>query len=173
MTIGIISAAMAARPLTDGEIALALPAFGAAFDYARVRIAAGWAGNAIAAAAFANGHPAITLGRRVHFHRRALAAFGASEAGKALLIHELIHVWQYRKLGLVRFLLRYVREFAQAGFHAPSLYSYVPGETRFGEATLEAQAQMAGDYSIARWRGDEEALRRLARNLAGSGLYGL
>ena len=164
---------MAARPLTDGEIALAMPAFGAALDYARVLIVAGWAGNPIVAAAFANGNPAIALGRRIHVQGRALAAFGVNEDGWALLLHELTHVWQYRELGPLRFLLRYAREFARVGFRAPALYSYVPGETRFGEATLEAQAQIVGDYSIARWRGDADALRRLARNLAGSGLYGL
>ena len=164
---------MAGRPLTDEEIALATPAFGAAIDYARVRIIAGSGRNPIAAAAFANGNPTITLRNRIYVDGEVPADFGGVGDARALLIHELTHVWQYRTLGLIRFLLRYAREFAGKRFSAHALYCYVPGETRFGEATLEAQAQIVGDYSAACWRGDAEALRRLAPNMAGSGLHGL
>ena len=165
---------MPGRPLTPGEIALARPVFGAGLDYARVRLVAGAGGNPIAAIAFANGNPAITLGRRIHYRAGVaedLAAAGIDE--QALLLHELTHVWQYRRLGLVRFLLRYVREFFAVGGRAAAMYSYTPGETRFAAARLEAQAQMIGDYATAGWRRDEEAVRLLAGNLAGSGLSGL
>jgi hypothetical protein len=53
------------------------------------------------------------------------------------------------------------------------MYRYVPGETRFAQARLEAQAQMVGDYCEARLTGDEARARLIARSLEGSGVYGL
>ncbi|MCC7364793.1 MAG: DUF4157 domain-containing protein [Dehalococcoidia bacterium] len=53
---------------------------------------------------------AITLGDHVWF---------VSEAKREdldLLVHELVHVGQYRELGKVRFLARYARDMARAGF---------------------------------------------------------
>ncbi len=165
---------MPGRPLTPAETALARPVFGAAIDYSRVRLVGGAGGNPIAAMAFANGNAAITLGRRVHYRDGVdedLAAAGTE--ARALLLHELTHVWQYRRLGMFRFLLRYVREFVAVGGRAAAMYRYAPGETRFAAARLEAQAQMIGDYAAAGWRRDAEAVRLLAGNLAGSGVWGL
>lgn len=165
---------MPGRPLTPAEIALARPVFGLAIDYARVRLVAGAGGNPVAAIAFANGNQAITLGHRVHYRGGVaddLAAAGIE--ARALLLHELTHVWQYRRLGIVRFLWRYVREFLAVGGRAAAMYRYAPSETRFAAARLEAQAQMIGDYAAAGWRRDAEAVRLLAGNLDGSGLWGL
>ena len=165
---------MRGRPLTPEETALARPVFGAGLDYARVRIVGGAGGNPIAAIAFANGNAAITLGRRIHYCDGVdedLAAAGIE--ARALLLHELTHVWQYRRLGMLRFLLRYVWEFLAVGCRAAAMYRYAPGETPFATARLEAQAQMIGDYAAAGWRRDAEAVRLLADNLAGSGLWGL
>ncbi|TMJ18555.1 MAG: DUF4157 domain-containing protein [Alphaproteobacteria bacterium] len=163
---------MGARPLTQGEIALAEPVFGNALAYGRVRIRHGAGWNPIPMLAFANGNPAITLGRTIYV-RDPVADFAEeAEARRRLFVHEMMHVWQYRALGLVRFLLRYAREFIGAGFHAPAMYRYAPGETRFAEATLEAQAEIAGDHALALWRGDPEAVERVRPNMVGSGLRG-
>ena len=165
---------MPGRPLTPAEIALARPVFGAAIDYARVRIVAGAGGNPIAAIAFANGNPAITLGRHIHYRGGVAADLAAADIeARALLLHELTHVWQYRRLGILRFLLRYVREFVAVGCRAAAMYRYTPGATRFADARLEAQAQMIGDYAAAGWRRDADAVRLLAGNLDCSGLWGL
>lgn len=49
---------------------------------------------------------AITLGRRVY-----VAAGAASEPIERILRHELVHVCQVNRLGLTRFLYRYLAEF--------------------------------------------------------------
>jgi hypothetical protein len=53
------------------------------------------------------------------------------------------------------------------------MYKYEAGKAKFDEAMLEAQANMVGDYSEAFWAADAARMATLARNLAGSGLYGL
>ena len=161
------------RRLTTGEIVLAQEAFGASIDYARVRLGDGGARNPIAHIAFANGNPAITLGSTIYFARNYCDDFTASGKDRKGFMHEMAHVWQFQRLGMWRFLLRYAREFAAAGAKAPLMYAYRPGDTRFGAATLEAQAEMVGDYAEALWTQSTERLARLARSLAGSTLYGL
>jgi hypothetical protein len=53
------------------------------------------------------------------------------------------------------------------------MYDYTAGSAKFGDALLEAQAEMVCDYSEALWAGDATRKALLAKNLAGSGLYGL
>lgn len=163
------------RGLTQGEIALARPAFGETIPYAQIQLIDGAAGNPIAAMAFRNGNTAITLRRRIHFQPvRYLPDFSAAKpAARGLLIHELTHVWQYRRLGMARFFARYGRQYAGAGFKAGRMYDYELGVTRFDAAPLEAQAQMAGDFTDALAAGDTGRQHKLRINLAGSGLYGL
>lgn len=165
----------ARRRLTEGEIALARPAFGETLPYTHIQLIDGAAGNPIAAMAFRNGNSAITLRQRIHFQPvRFLADFSvAKPAARGLLIHELTHVWQYRRLGVARFFARYGRQYAGSGFKAGRMYDYAPGITPFDTATLEAQAQMAGDYTDAVAAGDSDRQTKLRVNLAGSGLYGL
>ena len=162
-----------ARPLTGGEIGLARQAFGGGIDYPRVRFRAGPGRSLAARIAFAKGNPAITLGSTVYFKRGFVDDFAASGANPNSFMHELTHVWQYQRLGVARFLVRYGAELVRVGGRPAAMYLYKPGETRFGEAMLEAQAQMVGDYSEARWKGREREAALLARNLAGSGIYGL
>jgi hypothetical protein len=163
------------RGLTAGEIAWARQAFGDSLPYQRIRIAAGAQGNPFAAAAFRNGNSAITLRHTIHFAPvYYLPDFAAAKpAARGLLIHELTHVWQYRRLTVPLFLARYGIEFVGAGFNAPRMYEYRAGETRFARARLEAQASMVGDYGTAVAAGDEAQRRALAQNLAGSGFWGL
>jgi uncharacterized integral membrane protein (TIGR00697 family) len=160
------------RSLAEGEIALAEPVFGGAIRYSDVRIRHGAGWNPIALIAFANGNPAITLGRSIYL-RDGVADFAQlGEAERRLFLHEMVHVWQYRALGILRFLLRYARDFAAARFDARAMYRYAPGKTRFGEAMLEAQAEIVSDHALALWRGDAEGVERLRPSMAGSGLSG-
>jgi Domain of unknown function (DUF4157) len=161
------------RKLTAGEIALARAAFGGRIDYRRVRLVDGAAVNPVAGIAFFKGHPAITLGSTIYFRRDFCDDFSGPGPDAKLFMHEMTHVWQYRKMGRVRFLLRYARELAAAGFAPSAMYKYGWGRTRFGEAMLEAQAEMVADYSEALWSMNEAGKAVFARNLAGSGLYGL
>ncbi|HTU10978.1 MAG TPA: hypothetical protein VMG08_08785 [Allosphingosinicella sp.] len=160
------------RNLTDGEIALCRTIFGEAVAWDIVTLHDGPGLNPIARIALGRGHLGITLGRRIYFREPPPADFGAAdEAAKVLFVHEMTHVWQYRRLGMLRFLLRYADEFFAHGASSARLYAFVPGRTRFAAATLEAQAEIVGDYSRALWKeaGPDPAL---AFNMAGSGLYG-
>ena len=170
-----MGAANVARCLTEGELALAHAAFGDALPFGRVRFVEGAAGNPVAKAAFRNGNGAITLRRTIYFNDAYyLPDFStAKPAAQGLCAHELTHVWQYERLGTAWFLARYGREFAKAGFKAWRMYDYQPGVTRFREATLEAQAEMVGNYVEARAEGDADKAALIAVSLAGSGLHGL
>ena len=97
----------------------------------------------------------------------------ADVAAQSLFHHEMTHVWQYASLGVPRFFARYARDLVACRFNARAMYRYEEGVTRFGAARLEAQAQMVGDYCFARLVGDVSRQTRLARNLRGSGFYGL
>jgi hypothetical protein len=162
------------RPLTPGETGLLDEAFDGRIDLAKLRLVDGHDDNPFPRAAFRKGNTAITLRKTVYFGRHYSPDFaGADPHSCGLFLHEMTHVWQYRRLGLARFFLRYGRDLCACRFNAPAMYRYVPGETRFADARLEAQAQMVGDYCEARLTGDSVRQARLARNLAGSGLYGL
>lgn len=162
------------RGLRAGELALLEDAFGDLIDLARVRLRSGAGRNGAAIAAFRKGNTAITLRRSIYF--RTYYSDDFSNAGvfaQSLLHHELTHVWQYSRLGTPRFLARYAGELAACRFRARAMYRYEEGETPFAGARLEAQAQMVGDYCHAKLVGDEARMRKLERNLRGSGFYGL
>ena len=161
------------RSLTPGEIDLARKAFGDKIDYGRVRISDGPGTNFAAHIAFAKGNPAITLGSIIYFKRDFCPDFCAVGKDRKSFMHEMTHVWQYQRLGMTSFLLRYGEEFFKVGGNPDLMYDYKKGVAKFGEAMLEAQASMVGDYSAALWAGDEALKARLAKNLAGSGFYGL
>lgn len=162
------------RRLSAGEIALLRPCFGDRVDYGSVRLIDGAAGNPLAAIAFRTGNHAITLGRSIRYAPGIFREDYASEGPYlvSLLLHEVTHVWQWARLGRARFVARYGWNLTTAGFRPARTYLYGE-ETRFDTARLEAQAQMVGDYCLALSRQDAAAQRRIARNLAGSGLYGL
>jgi transposase InsO family protein len=77
----------------------------------------------------------ITLGRRIYVRPNVSA-----EAIERLLRHELVHVRQINRLGLVRFYLQYVREFVQ---HYRAVRS-VTGAYRLISFEVEAAAAEEG-----------------------------
>ncbi|HYN45137.1 MAG TPA: DUF4157 domain-containing protein [Allosphingosinicella sp.] len=159
------------RKLTAGEIALAEAAFGTKIDYKRVKLADG-PGNSFAAhIAFARGNPAITLGSTVYFKHEFCDDFSRKGQNRKSYMHEMTHVWQYQKLGMAVFLLRYADELVMAGGKPNDMYKYDVGKTLFNEAMLEAQADMVGDYSEALWASNASRKALLAKNMAGSGIY--
>ncbi len=161
------------RKLTAGEVALARAAFGDKIKYDRVRLSDGPGNSAFAHMAFAKGNPAITVGSTIYFKRDYCPDFSAPGKNRKSYMHEMTHVWQYQTLGMPAFFARYGAEFFQADCKPNDMYKYEKGKTRFAEAMLEAQANMIGDYSEAQWAGNATGKATIARNLAGSGLYGL
>lgn len=162
------------RGLKTGEIELLEKAFGDRIDYARVRLRSGAGGNPAAMAAFRNGNTAITLRRSIYFGSHYSDDFSKADArAQSLFHHEMTHIWQYAALGVPLFLARYARDLAACRFSARAMYRYEEGETPFAGARLEAQAQMVGDYCLARLVGDSARMARLEHNLEGSGFFGL
>ena len=53
----------------------------------------------------------MTIGRNIFFRDEA------ARADTALVIHELVHVAQYARMGIPRFLMAYLRDMAKARFH--------------------------------------------------------
>jgi hypothetical protein len=160
------------RKLTAGEIKLARTAFGDKIDYEKVKLSDGPGNSPSAHAAFWKGNPAITIGSTVYFKHDFCPDFSVPGANGTSFMHEMTHVWQYQTLGMPTFLARYFAETAQVKGKPNDMYKYTP-ESTFGEAMLEAQAQMVGDYYKARAERNAAATARLAKNLAGSGFYGL
>jgi hypothetical protein len=165
------------RPLTAGEIALARRAFGDDLPCDKVRLRRGAGMNAAAAIAFMRGNPAITLVRTVYFKKPWHADFSAANASdKSDLLHELTHILQYERLGVLGFGLRYAAELAKHRFQAGRLYDYKKAGTKFPKATLEGQAEMVGDYAKALLGTGPNAAAEaagIAPWLEGSGLFDL
>ncbi len=88
------------RGLTEGEIQLLRPWFGAALVYGVVRIHCGHGFNPLAAAAFFNRNPAVALGLHIHVMKRHYRADFSKEPlaeFAAFVAHEAVHVWQWRE----------------------------------------------------------------------------
>ncbi|PSJ40396.1 eCIS core domain-containing protein [Allosphingosinicella deserti] len=156
------------RSLTPGEIALCRGVFPDALPYEDVRLCDGPAVNDLAERAFHNRNTAITLRRTIYFRVRYCRDFAhAGDEARRLFLHEMTHVWQWRTLGVPRFLLRYGRELAGCRLDAAAMYRYEGDPRPFSRCRLEAQAEMVGDYQ-------RPSLRPLiAPRLQGTGLYGL
>ena len=129
-----------ARPLTEGEVALARSMFGEAIDYARVRIIRGkwWPlqprGIVMAPTGNIHFHPADERWSE-DFAKESLALQG-------LLIHELTHVWQTQTRG--RFYLPLMR-------HPFCRYAYaVVPDRPFDRYGLEQQAEIVRHAFLAR-----------------------
>lgn len=138
---------MRSRSLTPAEVALARRLFGAAIDYARVRII----GRRYLP--FQPRHCAMTPNGKMYFHRsRVLSDFAAaSVAEQHWFIHEMTHVWQHqlgypvRLRGAVRLGLDY-------------RYSLLPGST-LADFNMEAQGDLLADYFVLRLLLRPDAMR--------------
>jgi hypothetical protein len=159
------------RALTSGEIELARSVFGDRIRYDRVRLSDGYGLNPIAFVALRQpGTDAITIRRTIYFGGHYHPDFAAADTiAQGLLVHEMTHIRQWAELGIVRFLLRYARDFLSTGGDRKAMYLYKPRDP-FPEARIEAQAQMVQHYYVA--RADKKPLADLEASLAGSGCHG-
>lgn len=83
----------------------------------------------------------ITLGRRVFLSKRLLER--SDDELQRIVRHELAHVKQVTKLGLLRFLYRYVREYValrKQGLSSAAAYNAISFEREAVEAEREARA---------------------------------
>jgi hypothetical protein len=159
----------AVRPLTAGEVDLCRGIFPDELPYEHVRLVDGPAVNDLAEAAFRNLNTAITLRCTLYFRVHFQDDFArAGRDARRLFVHEMTHVWQWKRLGVIRFLLRYARDLLSCRGNAAAMYRY-EDDVPFARSRLEAQAEMVGDYQRA--EGERRAL--IARKLAGTGFYGL
>ena len=157
------------RPLTEGEIALCRSVFPDDLPYAAVRLCDGPAVNDIAERAFGSHAIAITLRRTIYFKTGYHDDFSAGdESARRLFVHEMTHVWQWWRLGVIRFLSRYLIELIACRGNPLAMYLY-DDDRPFSASRLEAQAEMVGDYQRERGRRSGA----IAAKLRGSGFYGL
>lgn len=139
---------MQPRPLTSAEIALARSVFGDGLQYDAIRLRRGRL-----LTLFADG---VTFQNTVFLSRRIWSAdYGAPEIRlslKALLIHELMHVWQHQNLPAYHWT-------KAAAEHVPdllrlrygtSVYAYEPGVKPLLEYRYEQQGRMLQDYFMLR-----------------------
>lgn len=132
---------MAARPLTPGETRLAEQVFGDAIRLERVRLHAGGFGRF-----------AVTIGPRV-FLPATLARADFAEAdpfAQALLVHELVHVWQFQTRP-ARTLASWAEAVATGGY-GPGLpaYRYDLPVRDFSRLGLEQQASVVEHLFLLR-----------------------
>lgn len=157
------------RVLTPAEIALCRAVFPHDLPWSGVRLCDGPAVNDIAEHAFRNRNTAITLRRTIYFRVHYCDDFAeAGPEARRLFLHEMTHVWQWRRLGVLRFLLRYAGDLVACGGKAAAMYRYEGDPRPFERCRLEAQAEMIADYQLP---GAHRALIEV--KLRGTGLYGL
>lgn len=160
------------RGLTIGERKLLSDIFRDSLNYDRIKLQDGAGRNPLALIALRSAKNwAMTYLSTIHYnkgHYREDFSVG-EDRYKALLVHEVTHVWQYARLGLVAFGLRYGWNFVSCEFDQDRLYDY-DAKTEFASATLEAQAEIvARSWSLGGKPGGEA----LKAKLLGTGIYGL
>jgi hypothetical protein len=168
------------RKLTQDEIRIGRQAFGDKIDLSNVRIVNGDGGNPVAAAAFAKGNPAITLGDTIYFRSdRYSNDFSRNNDGQGVIAHELTHVWQWQTLGEGQFLAQYADETAYAvaaGTGPDGMYEVRSG-VPFEHQTLEAQAMVVERFKQLHYKdgitpAEIREYQELNRILEGTGIYG-
>ena len=170
-----------ARALTAREHLAISDGFGARAHSDLIRIVPGPGLSAIAAKAFENGNPAITLGNTIYLNPAAKwpvydLTTGRDGESLALLMHEVMHVIQYRELGYARFLRRYGMDMATVKGDANEMYRYAKRNRSFKDEMIEGQAEMVGDYTTLRATKDPKLQPRrddVRRRLKGSRFHGL
>lgn len=164
------------RALTAGEAALVRQAYGSRVNPGDVRIVDGAGWSAVAAVAFLHGNPAITVGNTIYVrHDRYRPDMTTRTDDVNTLIHDHMHVLQYKELGFARFGSRYLSELKANGGDPNRLYDYESRKLDFAHETLEGQAAIVGDYAgdrVSPKAADRQAGVRLQPRLHGTGIYG-
>jgi hypothetical protein len=139
-----------ARPLSAGEIAMASTLFGAAVDYARVRIH----NRCYLPFGLQPKNCAMTPNGMLYFHHSCFRDdfADADLCGRHWFMHEMVHVWQHqlgypvRLRGAVRIGLRY-------------RYALREGAT-LADYNMEAQGDLLADYYVLKHLASPSAMRQ-------------
>jgi Domain of unknown function (DUF4157) len=171
------------RPVTAGEARLIAQAFGPQPVHpSQVRFVPGPGNQPLAAAAFINGNPAITIGNTVYIKPSTYSKLGgndlsATPEGIEMLIHEYTHVVQYARLGFAVFGARYAQEFRSSGNDANKMYDYRSRNLHYDQEMIEGQAAMVGDYAqqmaLPAAKQNAALIQQLRTKLRGTGIFGL
>ena len=140
---------MASRALTAGEVAMASTLFGAAIDYATVRIH----DRRYLPFGLQPKNCAMTPNGRLYFHRSCFVDdfAGGGVHARHWFMHEMVHVWQHqlgypvRLRGAVRIGLNY-RCHLRTG---PTLADF----------NMEAQGDLLADYFVLKILGNPDTVR--------------
>lgn len=132
------------RPLTDGERAFLAPLFRDAVDYDAIRIVRG------RAFPLQGARTIVTLGRAIYVPQPVYVDdyAGAAPARRAILVHEVAHVWQYESG--IAVIAGAVRAFFVAGGRYARAYRYrlAPGRDLL-DYGVEQQASILEHYFLA------------------------
>lgn len=91
------------------------------------------------------GAEAFVLGRRIFLSRSAAAAFSAAAPeARNILEHELVHVEQFRRLGVLRFLTRYLVEYMRFRLRGESHADAYHSSSFEREAERSSQSSVTG-----------------------------
>lgn len=86
---------------------------------------------------------AIVFGKVIHLHNTSTEKFLAN---RSWLYHELKHVEQYQRLGLLRFLILYLREYLKNGYYDNAFEV----EAR----AAESQPEIMDSFDLSRYQQD-------------------
>jgi hypothetical protein len=138
---------VAGRALTQGEVTMASALFGAAIDYAKVRI------HNRRYIPFQPKNCAMTPNGRLYFHHSCfLDDYSAGDVhAQHWFMHEMVHVWQHQLGYPVR--LRGALRIG-LGYH----YRLRAGAT-LADYNMEAQGDLLADYFVLRFRDSPRAMR--------------
>lgn len=121
------------RPLTEKEITLLQPLFGKSIDYKRVRI-----------------DESAYLGpKQKHFcyvSFYTINSWGSMNDG--LLIHEIVHIWQFQQMGSVYIPRALAAQQSKEGYNyggAPKIVEWALNNGRLTDFNLEQQADIVAD----------------------------
>jgi len=140
------------RTLQGSEVTAVQRIFGKSIDLAHVTVVTGSNGNLIAAGAFRNGNPAITIGDTIYLNPSSrLVRSGQAQdlsrtaEGIHTLSHEMNHVRQYQQSGVASVFKDAIWQAARYGQNGA--YEYFTRERSYRDETLEGQSQIVGDYA--------------------------
>jgi len=124
------------RPLNTREIALLTPIFGKNIDYNRVRI----------------DETALLGPKQKQFCYVSFYTINSwGQMNDALLIHEMVHIWQFQQMGSIYIPQALAAQRSKEGYNyggAPKIVAWALKNGRLTDFNLEQQADIVADY----WR---------------------
>jgi len=121
------------RPLNDDELAIARPYFEDSIDYEKIKVYDGLSGYVTKWA-----HAFVSF--NVINYRKKIS--------KAILIHELVHIWQYQTFGSPYIFRALIAQASKEGYNyggVEGLYMRMTNQTKFIDLNFEQQGEVFED----------------------------